>query len=84
MLLERKSPSICLLGCGTENVESGEFGEEYIKDFCLRRFDLVVLITSGRETEIASYLYNEISSKTHIIVLRTKIDDVAIDFILSF
>ena len=67
---------LLFLGCGTQNVESGEFGEEYIKDFCLRRFDMVILVTSGRETEVASYLYKEISSKTNIVVLRTKIDEV--------
>ena len=71
-----------IAGCSTENYQAGEFGEEYISDFSLAFFNMIVLTTSSRETEIAAAIYKHIKQlksekyNPEIIVVRSKIDEV--------
>ena len=69
-------------GCSTEDYPSGEFGQEYISEFSLVFFDMIILTTSSRESEIAASIYKHIKEfewkkyNPKIRIVRTKIDEV--------
>ena len=76
-----------IAGCSTENYQAGEFGEEYISDFSLAFFNMIVLTTSSRETEIAATIYKNIKQlksekyNPKIIIVRSKIDEVTLEVV---
>lgn len=65
-----------LPGCGTKTFKR----EDYIKDFNIKDFDCVILVTSDRFYDDDTYLIDELNKmEKHVFIVRSKIDQAVDD-----